>query len=230
MSSRRCSWLLAALAWLALVGCDKKGDDTTSEPTSSSGSSSSSSSSSSSGGGGGLAWYSTCGDPVCSGYSGPWPDVPSCGAIEEGQPCDAEGALCDFKSECNARLICAASDPKLQPGGCPISRVRFKESIDYVDAGELGGYYRELLDLRLATYRYRGRGDGKTHLGVILEDREDGVWADPANDRIDLYGYSSLAIAGVQAQAGELAALRGELAALRREVAALRDAAARCAP
>ncbi len=221
-----CAFVLAA----PLTSCDKKGEDTTNEPTSSSGSSGSSGSSSGqTSGGGGLHWYATCGDPVCSGYGGPWDGVAECGGVKEGDPCDTADAQCDFKSECNARLVCASADPKLQPGGCPISRARFKEGVDYVDAGELGGYYRDLLGLRLATYRYIGRADGKTHLGVILEDREDGVWADPAHDRIDLYGYSSLAIAGVQAQAGELAALRDELAALRREVDTLRVDAQRCA-
>ena len=88
------------------------------------------------------------------------------------------------------------------------------------------GYYRQLLDLKLATYQYRGAPTPRTHLGVILEDDPAGVWVDGANDRVDLYGYTSLAIAGVQSQADELAALRGELKALRAELAAVK--AGRC--
>ena len=88
------------------------------------------------GGGATLQWYSSCGDPVCSGYGGPWE-------------------------------------------GCPISRAEFKQDIDYTDAAALAGYYRDLLDLRLATWRYRDRSDPKRSLGVILEDGEQEIWADP---------------------------------------------------
>lgn len=66
-------------------------------------------------------WYSSCGDPDCDGYGGPWPDVPPCGDIEEGDPCDRGGATCDFMSECNAVMVCAGQDPKQREGGCPES-------------------------------------------------------------------------------------------------------------
>jgi hypothetical protein len=138
-------------------------------------------------------------------------------------------------SSCNAQMICAAADPKQVEGGCPISRSRFKQDIDYLDARERDDYYRQLLDIDLATYRYRERSDRKTQLGVILEDNELGVWVDAANDRVDVYGFTSLAVAGVQAQAAELAVLQAELAAqqaeldeLRRELASMRDQ--RCQP
>jgi hypothetical protein len=170
-----------------------------------------------------LRWYSTCGDPACGGYNGPWEGVPACGEITEGDACEVEGESCDFMSDCNAQMICAVMDPKQVEGGCPISRSRFKQDIDYLDAAEREGYYRQLLEIDLATYRYRERSDRKLQLGVILEDNEQAVWTDPANDRVDLYGYSSLAVAGVQAQAAELAALRAELDELRRELASMRD-------
>jgi hypothetical protein len=168
-----------------------------------------------------LQWFSTCGDPVCSGYGGPWEGVPACGEIKEGDACQTEGETCDFMSGCNARLICAAEDPKQL--GCPRSRAELKQNITYVDPAALAGYYRDVLDLRLATYQYRDRKDGRTSLGVILEDGEGKIWADSANDRVDLYGYSSLAIAGVQVQAAELAELRAEMEAMQRELAELRE-------
>jgi hypothetical protein len=172
----------------------------------------------------GLTWFTTCGDPVCSGYSGPWPDVPACGSNAQGQACAGEGTTCDFESGCNARLVCAREDPKQRPGGCPISRARYKRDIEYLDDGDLADYQRELMELRLATYRYR-EGDERVRLGVILEDAPDGgaVWADPAHDRVDLYGYASLAIATAQAQARELEQLRAELEALRAELEQLRE-------
>lgn len=175
-----------------------------------------------------LQWYTTCGDPVCGGYDGPWAGVPACAEDSVGAPCATAEATCDFMSDCNARLVCAAEDPVLE-GGCPISRARFKQDIAYADPSALQRYYKDLLELRLATYRYRGRSDGRTQLGVILEDGEAELWADPANDRVDLYGYNSLAIAGVQVQAGELAELRAELATLRQELAELRERGDRCA-
>jgi hypothetical protein len=170
-----------------------------------------------------LLWYSTCGDPACSGYNGPWEGVPACGQITEGDPCEVEGETCDFMSECNAQMICATADPKQVEGGCPISRSRFKQDIRYLDADERADYYRQLLEIDLATYRYRERSDRKTQLGVILEDNEHGVWIDAANDRVDIYAYTSLAVAGVQTQAAELAALRREIDELRRELAQVRD-------
>jgi hypothetical protein len=170
-----------------------------------------------------LRWYSTCGDPACGGYNGPWEGVPACGDISEGDPCEVADETCDFMSDCNAQMICAAADPKQTEEGCPISRSRFKQDIDYLDTAEREHYYRQLLEIDLATYRYRQRADRKTQLGVILEDDEQAVWVDAANDRVDVYGFTSLAVAGVQAQAAELDALRAELAELRRELASLRD-------
>jgi hypothetical protein len=176
-----------------------------------------------------LTWYTSCGDPVCNGYGGPWEGVPACGAdIVEGAPCDVEGATCDFMSECNAVMVCAASDPKLEDPGCPISRAEFKQDIAYLDANQRDAFYQQVLDMRMATWRYRARTDGKNHLGVILEDGEDQVWADPAHDRVDLYSYGSLAIVGVQQQADELAELRAAVSALQSEVVELREQAERC--
>jgi hypothetical protein len=168
----------------------------------------------------GLKWFTSCGDPVCSGYGGPWPGVPSCDGIKEGQACTSEGSTCDFQSGCNARMVCAKEDPKLP--GCPRSRARFKKDIAYLDATELDRYYLELRELKLATWRYRD-ADERVRLGVILEDGEpDAVWADPAHDRVDLYGYASLAVAGVQAQAREIEELQASLATLHRELDELR--------
>ncbi|MCB9700399.1 MAG: hypothetical protein H6711_00750 [Myxococcales bacterium] len=230
-SSAAGGWLAALALALGAPACDKGDDDTGGTNNTSKGSASASASSggssSSTGVDPSLQWYSTCGDPVCSGYNGPWDGVPACAADQkESYSCAEAGIECDFMNECNARLRCASADPKLQEGGCPISRARFKEGIDYVDGEAREGYYRQLLDLKLATYQYRGAPTPRTHLGVILEDDPAGVWVDGANDRVDLYGYTSLAIAGVQSQADELAALRGELKALRAELAAVK--AGRC--
>ena len=218
---------------LPLAACDKKGDsDTNAETADSNGESNSDTSGETTAGTPDmgtptLQWYTTCGDPVCSGYGGPYDGVPMCPDVNEGDPCDLADATCDFTSDCNALMICATADPKQQAGGCPISRAAFKQDIHYTTASELSGYYRDALELRLASYRYKDRHDGKQSLGVILEDGEDEIWADPANDRVDLYSYGSLAIAGVQVQAAELADLRAQMAVMQRELAELHE---RCAP
>jgi hypothetical protein len=178
--------------------------------------------------GGPLQWWESCGDPVCQGYDGPWPTVPPCNDIQAGDPCSTEGQTCDFMSDCNAVLVCATEDPKMQEGGCPISRAEFKQDIAYLDASQRDAFYQQVLDMRMATWRYRERSDQKQHLGVILEDGEDQVWADPAHDRVDLYSYGSLAIVGVQQQADELAELRAAVSALQSEVVELREQAERC--
>jgi hypothetical protein len=223
--------LLLTLLPLSLAGCDKEngddgetGDDNADSNQESPDSGVDTESDTDTGGmQAELRWYSTCGDPACGGYNGPWEGVPACGEITEGDPCEVAGETCDFMSDCNAQMICANEDPKQVEGGCPISRMRFKQDIRYLDGSARSEYYRQLLELELATYRYRERSDRKLQLGVILEDNENGVWIDAANDRVDLYGYTSLAIAGVQTQADELAALRSEVEQLRREMAQLRS-------
>jgi hypothetical protein len=211
---------LLAILTVPLAACDKQGDENQDENQDDA--DTNDTQAVDMGGGETLQWYTTCGDPVCSGYGGPWEGVPACGEIMAGQPCETEGETCDFMSDCNAQLICATEDPTMQEGGCPISRAKFKQNITYADPAALAGYYRDLLELRLATYQYRERKDGRQSLGVILEDGEGEIWADPANDRVDLYGYSSLAIAGVQVQAAELAELRTQMEAMQRELAELR--------
>lgn len=226
---------------LTLAACDKNEDEESTSETSASETSTSETSTSDETGnstsdppadetttGGTLSWYSTCGDPVCMGYGGPFEGVAACGEIVEGDPCTTEGETCDFMSDCNALLICATEDPKMQEGGCPISRAKFKQDIAYLDPSERDAFYEQLLAMRMATWRYRARGDAKTHLGVILEDGEDEVWADPANDRVDLYSYGSLAIVGVQKQAAEITELEAAVAALQVQVEALREQAERC--
>lgn len=175
-----------------------------------------------------LQWYTTCGDPVCGGYTKP-DGVPLCTADQlEGNPCDVEGTTCDPVSDCNALLVCATKDPKQQePGGCPISRAKFKTDIEYVGPAQLERYAADLSSLRLATYRYRAAPPTATpRLGIILEDNEQGVWVDAAHDRVDLYGYASLAVAALQVQQRQIADLRAEVERLSAQL----EGAAVCAP
>ena len=126
--------------------------------------------------------------------------------------------MCDPGDDCNALLVCATTDPT-RGGLCPISRRRDKQDIDYLRAADLRRLHDELMRFRLATYRYRAAPD-RTHLGFVIEDVEPSASVDPARDMVDLYGYTSMAVAALQTQAREIETLRHEVKALRRELKA----------
>lgn len=168
-------------------------------------------------------WYTTCGDPVCGGYTKP-DGVPLCTPEQiEGALCDVEGATCDPVSDCNALLTCASADPKMQEGGCPISRARFKTDIEYLAPADLERHAADLRSLKLATYRYReAPASDPPRLGIILEDNEQGIWVDGRHDRVDLYGYASLAVATLQVQQRQIELLEAEIELLKAQVAGSR--------
>jgi hypothetical protein len=169
------------------------------------------------------AWFHTCGDPVCGGHRD-HPGVPACTAQEKaGASCLPEGATCDPGDECNALLECARTDPT-RGGLCPISRRRDKQDVDYLDAAGLKRLHDELMKFPLATYRYRA-APSRTHLGFVMEDVEPSASVDPARDMVDLYGYTSMAVAALQTQAREIETLRREVKALRHALRARRKEA-----
>lgn len=159
-------------------------------------------------------WYTTCGDPVCRGYTG-GSGLPKCTTEKEGDACSPLGAKCDPQDSCNAQLVCATSDPKQQAGGCPISRAEFKKDIRYLDDAQLKAYRDELLGLKLATWRYKDAPE-RERLGFILDDAPRSKATDDARDQVDLYGYTSLAVATAQVQARELELLRKQVEALQK--------------
>jgi hypothetical protein len=166
-----------------------------------------------------LRWYETCGDPVCAASPEPWDDpaVRNCSSSEEiGDPCTDEGALCDGAAICGASVICAASDPKLQAGGCPISRSRFKEDIAYLSDQQLQDYAAQLMTMPLASYRYKHASGAGPQLGFIIDDIEPSVAV--SGDRVNMYGYLSMAVAAIQVQQKEIASLQRELERLRAQL------------
>lgn len=165
-----------------------------------------------------LVYYTTCGDPVCTtpdmGGWRPKPGISLCTTEKAGDSCTPDGKQCDPKSDCNEVLRCASKDPKSSPGGCPISRRAYKTGIEYLDADGLKRYADELKKLRLATYKYKS--GGPTHLGFIIEDVEPSVSVDSPRDMVDLYGYTSMAVAALKLQDQKIALLEQELAALKK--------------
>ncbi len=164
-----------------------------------------------------LQWYSTCGDPVCS----PMPTdlgLAACDAAAAvGASCTTAGEQCDAELGCGAALICAASDPKTGPGGCPISRARYKTDIEYLSEAERSILAERLLATPLATYRYKTAPSDAWQLGFIIEDVEPSPSVDSDRDRVNLYGYTSMVVAALQEQQQQLEQLQAEVARLRAE-------------
>ena len=175
-------------------------------------------------GSGALLWYATCGDPVCGGHRDH--GVARCTTEAAGRACTSPGARCDPGNDCDEDLLCSTTDPRLQVGGCPISRASYKEDIHFLTQGELEVYNDQLLALPLATYRYR-QSDAQKHLGFLIDGHESLVCVEPERDRVDLYSYASMAVAALQVQARQIDELRKEVASLRADVAARRAAAPR---
>lgn len=169
-------------------------------------------------GGGGGTWYATCGDPVCRTHQD-HPGVARCTTQMAGQACAALNDQCDPVNDCNSLLLCATRDPKTNPGGCPISRRRYKEDIRYLSGPDLLRYSDELHKVRLATYEYKGAAQpGRRHLGFVIEDQEQSMAVDPERDMVDLYGYTSMAVAALKVQAAEIEALKREVADLKQRL------------
>ena len=163
-----------------------------------------------------LQWFTTCGAPVCSGYTPP-AGVALCTAQKEGDACGTAGAQCDPKSDCNQLLVCAAKDPKQQTGGCPISRRDKKDGIHYLAPSEIATLRTQLLTTKLATYTYKAAPQTGRHLGFILDDQPGSPAVDERRDMVDLYGYLSMSVAAIQAQQQQIDAQAkriGELEAM----------------
>jgi hypothetical protein len=94
---------------------------------------------------------------------------------------------------------------------------RLKEEIAYVSASELEQLREEIVKLRLATFRYK-QGDKARHLGFIIEDSPDIPASDMPRSRVDLYAYTSMAIAAIQVQARQIEQLEADVDLLSNEV------------
>ena len=126
-------------------------------------------------------------------------------------------SLTDFMGCCPDGDICGCRE-----GACPISLRAAKADIRYLDGAEVAALGRELLDVQLATWRYRGAPADHRQLGFIIDDGapRDGITRDGGH--VDLYGYISVAVAALQVQARELDALRAEVDDLKRRFDAAR--------
>ena len=164
--------------------------------------------------GGSLKWYTTCGDVVCRGYMPPAGVSPCTAGMMSGDACTMAGGQCDPMSSCNQLMVCAASDPKSK--GCAISRRSYKTNITYLNEQSRASYADQIHKMRLATYQYKS--GGPPHLGFIIEDQEPSMSIDADRDMVDLYGYTSMAVAALQVQQQQIAALQQQLDDLKKQL------------
>lgn len=169
---------------------------------------------------GDLKWYATCGPPICrepSGSGGTASGQPPCTTTEKaGDMCTSTGTECDSGDACSGPLVCATSDPK-HGGSCPISRAKYKTDIEYLSAPERAKLADDIQSIPLVRYRYKD-GPEREHLGFIIEDVEPSPGVDSQHDQVDLYGYTSMAVAALQEQHREIEALKQEVRELREEL------------
>ncbi len=168
---------------------------------------------------GGCRFYETCGYPVCSVNDQPIPGVPPCTTEKTGEPCSQRDATCDPGVGCGVRLVCTDTDPILH--GCPISRRDAKRDVRYLADDDLDRMLTELRRVRLARYRYTAESnEAREHLGFIIDDLSPSPAVAGDGDHVDLYGYTSMAVAAIQSQQRRIDALEREVSALRRALAA----------
>jgi uncharacterized small protein (DUF1192 family) len=82
------------------------------------------------------------------------------------------------------------------------------------------------MSLPLASYRYKDAAGAGPQLGFIIEDVEPSVAV--SGDHVNMYGYLSMAVAAIQEQQAQIAALQGELEQLRAQLPA--DVFPACGP
>jgi hypothetical protein len=170
----------------------------------------------------GLKWFTTCGPPVCRvpgpGAGGSSSGVSPCTHGEAaGVECTTADAECDTGAACSGPLKCTTSDPT-NGGQCPISRAKYKKDIEYLTTAERSKLADDVQSIPLVRYRYKD-GPEREHLGFIIEDVEPSPSVDSQRDQVDLYGYTSMAIAALQEQRREIDGLKAEIRELRGELA-----------
>jgi hypothetical protein len=114
--------------------------------------------------------------------------------------------------------MCTTSDPT-HGGQCPVSRAKYKTDIEYLSTAERAKLADDVQSIPLVRYRYKD-GPQREHLGFIIEDVEPSPAADSQHDQVDLYGYTSMAVAALQQQHREIEALEREIRDLRAQLAA----------
>jgi hypothetical protein len=129
------------------------------------------------------------------------------------------GAACSAGETCSSvpsGPICGNRCCGGDAGTCPISRRTYKRDIQQLDDVALERVYEELRQIQLTTYAYKTDPSATPrHLGFIIDDTKTPYPINADGNSVDLYGYISMAVAAIQVQGKEIAALRAEVARLK---------------
>lgn len=136
-----------------------------------------------------------------------------------GSACTSEGKSCTYACGTSGARVCEQGAWYAADGGpCPVSSRRAKQGIVYVSRTERQRIAEDLARFKLATYEYRDPAlAGRRHLGFIIEDVPGSPAVDRDGNMVDLYGYTSMLVAAVQAQGEEIRRLKLDLARLKRQ-------------
>lgn len=96
-----------------------------------------------------------------------------------------------------------------------LSRRAVKQDIVYLTEADCARLRADLLAFPLVRYEYRAE-PGRAYTGFVIDDIEPSPAA--KGDQVDLYGYVTMAVAALQQQDRELAALRSDIAELRARI------------
>jgi hypothetical protein len=107
--------------------------------------------------------------------------------------------------------------------------VSHKKGIEYLSDSEVASIADEATTMRLSSWHYKAEGESaRRHVGFLIDDMPDSIAVSDSRERVDLYGYTSMAIAAVQVQDKRLQSLEQELVSMRAEMVRLRAEADKC--
>ena len=159
-----------------------------------------------------------------TGFAGVTPAV-TCNPTTSQCETSFKGEACG-STTCKPGATCCSGVPFPTPtcvdsGACPVSQRKHKKDITYLSEADRERLNDELLRFPLATYRYKSESDAdREHLGFIIDDVAPSPAVQANRERVDMYGYQTMAVAALQVQARELAALRREVDDLKATCAA----------
>jgi hypothetical protein len=127
--------------------------------------------------------------------------------------------LCDPGAGCGVNLACVVNP--INRTMCPVSSAKYKTDINYLTERDLEKVAASVQSIKLATYYYKDQApEEQRHLGFIIEDNPRSAAVFTGRDRVDLYGYASMAIATVQVQRRHIDALQKQIDELHAELMA----------
>ena len=157
-----------------------------------------------------LCWDGSTAGPTCADAGGKcgW-RITTCPPVPPELACGA--------NVCKKGQTCCSGMPFATPTCidgmmCPISQRQHKKDIAYLSETDRQRLNDELMSFRLATYRYKSEdASERGHLGFIIDDVAPSAAVLQSGERVDMYGYQTMAVAALQTQATEMSKLRREL-------------------